>query len=55
MQDSLVSTEWLHDRLTDDSVRILEVGSGDDREYRLGHVPGSTWTFWQSLCWVDWA
>lgn len=53
MHDALVSTEWLHDRLTDDSVRILEVGSGDDREYRLGHVPESTWTFWQGLCWDD--
>ncbi|MGI9584697.1 MAG: sulfurtransferase [Acidimicrobiia bacterium] len=53
MQDTLVSTDWLHDRLTDDSVRVLEVGSSDDRQYRLGHVPGATWVFWRELCWDD--
>ena len=53
MTDRLVSTEWLHDHLTDPSVRILEVGSVDDRDYRLGHAPGAVWAFWQTLCWDD--
>ena len=53
MTDRLVSTEWLHDHLTDPSVRILEVGSVDDRDYRLGHAPGAVWAFWLTLCWDD--
>jgi len=53
MTDQLVSTEWLHDHLTDPSVRILEVGSIDDRDYRLGHAPGAVWAFWRTLCWDD--
>jgi len=53
MNDRLVSTEWLHDHLTDPSVRILEIGSTDDRAYRLGHAPGAVWAFWQTLCWDD--
>jgi thiosulfate/3-mercaptopyruvate sulfurtransferase len=51
MTDALVSTEWLHDHLADPTIRILEVGSRDDRDYRLGHAPGAVWAFWQELCW----
>jgi thiosulfate/3-mercaptopyruvate sulfurtransferase len=53
MTDRLVSTEWLHDNLADPTIRILEVGSTDDRDYRLGHAPGAVWAFWQELCWDD--
>lgn len=53
MTDALVSTEWLHDHLTDPTIRILEVGSRDDRDYRLGHAPDAVWAFWQELCWDD--
>jgi len=51
MTDRLVSTEWLHDHLADQTIRILEIGSLDDRDYRLGHAPGAVWAFWQELCW----
>ncbi|MFC2176950.1 sulfurtransferase [Actinomycetota bacterium] len=53
MTDQLVSTAWLHDNLTDPSIRILDIGSADDRDYRLGHAPGAVWAFWQQLCWDD--
>jgi len=53
MTDKLVSTEWLHDHLADPTIHILEVGSSDDRDYRLGHAPGAVWAFWQQLCWDD--
>lgn len=53
MTDQLVATDWLHDRLTDPRIRILEVGSADDRDYRLGHAPGAVWSFWQTLCWDE--
>lgn len=53
MTDALVSTEWLHDHLADPTIRILEVGSRDDRDYRLGHAPDAVWAFWQELCWDD--
>lgn len=53
MTDKLVSTDWLYDRLTDPTIRILEVGSSDDRQYRLGHAPGAVWAFWQEVCWDD--
>ena len=53
MPDNLVSTEWLHDHLADPTIRILEIGSGDDRDYRLGHAPGAVWAFWKTLCWDD--
>lgn len=53
MTDQLVSTEWLHDNLADPSIRILEVGSGDERDYLLGHAPGAVWAFWKDLCWDE--
>jgi thiosulfate/3-mercaptopyruvate sulfurtransferase len=53
MTEVLVSTEWLHNHLADPTVRILEVGALDDRDYRLGHAPGAVWAFWQELCWDE--
>lgn len=53
MPNNLVSTEWLHDHLDDPAVRILDVGSIDDRDYRFGHAPGAVWAFWQTLCWDE--
>ena len=53
MTEHLVSTEWLHDTLSDPEVRILDVGSVDDRDYRLGHAPGAVWQHWQALCWDE--
>jgi thiosulfate/3-mercaptopyruvate sulfurtransferase len=38
--DALVDTEWLQARLTDPSVRVLEVGGSQD-SYDEGHIPGS--------------
>lgn len=53
MTEKLVSTDWLHDRLTDPLIRILEIGSIDERDYQLGHPPGAGWAFWQDLCWDE--
>lgn len=53
MTEQLVSTEWLHDHLTDPAIRVLEIGSKDDRDYLEGHAPGAVWAFWQTLCWDD--
>jgi thiosulfate/3-mercaptopyruvate sulfurtransferase len=53
LTEHLVSTEWLHDALSDATVRILDVGSEDDRDYRLGHAPGAVWQHWQTLCWDE--
>ena len=53
MIEALVSTEWLHNHLADPTIRILEVGSRDDRDYRLGHAPGAVWALWQELCWDE--
>ncbi len=53
MSDRLVSTEWLHDHLDDPGIGIIEVGSQDDRDYRLGHAPGARWVFWKDLCWDE--
>ena len=38
--DALVDTEWLQSRLSDPSVRIVEVG-GNAEAYDEGHIPGS--------------
>lgn len=53
MTEHLVSTEWLHEHLTDPSIRVLEIGSQDERDYLLGHAPGAVWAFWQKLCWDE--
>ncbi|MDH3399208.1 MAG: sulfurtransferase [Acidimicrobiia bacterium] len=53
MTNALVTTEWLREHIDDPTIRILEVGSFDDRDYRLGHAPGAVWAFWQELCWDD--
>jgi thiosulfate/3-mercaptopyruvate sulfurtransferase len=38
--DALVETEWLQERLSDPSVRVVEVGASSE-DYDQGHVPGS--------------
>lgn len=53
MTDKLVSTDWLHDHLDDPTIRIIEVGSVDDRDYLRGHAPGARWAFWSDLCWDE--
>jgi len=50
----LVSTAWLEDHLGDPNLRIIEVCSlKDDKAYREGHIPGSTWVYWKSACWHE--
>jgi len=52
--DTLVTTAWLAERLDDTSVRVIEIGAtGDDVEYRAGHIPGAIHFFWKDLCWHD--
>ena len=52
--DTLVTTSWLAERLDDPSVRVIEIGAtGDDAEYRTGHIPGAIRFFWKDLCWHD--
>ena len=52
--DTLVTTSWLAERLDVPSVRVIEIGAtGDDAEYRTGHIPGAIRFFWKDLCWHD--
>jgi len=46
--DVLVNTEWLQARLSDPSVRIVEVG-GSSRSYDEGHIPGAVFLAMGSL------
>ena len=53
--EQLVSTQWLHDRLEDPTVVVLEVGiepAGHAR-YAAGHIPGSHFVYWKDLLWHD--
>ncbi|MCP3998685.1 MAG: sulfurtransferase [bacterium] len=53
--DGLVSTQWLHDRLDDPAVVVLEIGiepAGHAR-YAAGHIPGSYFVYWKDLLWHD--
>jgi thiosulfate/3-mercaptopyruvate sulfurtransferase len=43
----LVETDWLQSRLTDDSIRIVEVDV-DTSAYELGHLPGAIAWNWTS-------
>lgn len=52
---SLVSTQWLHDRLDDPTVVVLEIGiepTGHAR-YAAGHIPGSHFVYWKDLLWHE--
>ena len=40
-RDVVVSTEWVADRLDDDSIVIAEVNTDLDADYGTGHVPGA--------------
>ena len=47
--ESLVSTQWVADRLADPAVRLVEASWGDG-EYRSGHIPGAVyWSFEEDL------
>ena len=45
--DRLVSTEWLADRLTDDSIVVVE-SDEDVLLYETGHIPGAVKVDWHS-------
>jgi thiosulfate/3-mercaptopyruvate sulfurtransferase len=45
--ETLVSTEWVAERLDDPSVRIVEVDV-DTSQYETGHVPGAVGWNWQT-------
>ena len=48
--DSLVSTDWVAQHLTDANVRIVEVDV-DTNAYKEGHVPGAYgWAWNTQLC-----
>ncbi|MCH8816814.1 MAG: sulfurtransferase [Chloroflexi bacterium] len=52
--DTLVTTDWLAERLDDPSVRVIEIGATDDDSgYRAGHIPGAVRFFWKDLCWDE--
>lgn len=52
--DTIVTGDWLQDRLQDPAVRIIEVCSlADQAPYLQGHIPGAAWWFWKDKCWHD--
>ena len=54
MESPLVSADWLAARLGSPSVRVIEVSSVDDDSfYRVGHIPGAVWWFWNYALWHD--
>jgi thiosulfate/3-mercaptopyruvate sulfurtransferase len=43
----LVATEWVHQHLKDNSVRIAEVDYDPTANYNLGHIPGAVLLDWR--------
>jgi thiosulfate/3-mercaptopyruvate sulfurtransferase len=52
MQEFLVSTEWLEERLGDSSIRVVDCRFAFDRDCRLdyeaSHIPGAVYVNWSS-------
>jgi thiosulfate/3-mercaptopyruvate sulfurtransferase len=49
-----VSTAWLAEHIDDPDIRVVEIGSSDDRSvYHAGHVPGAVWLLWKAVCWHE--
>jgi thiosulfate/3-mercaptopyruvate sulfurtransferase len=54
MPSPIVSPAWLQERLTDPTVRILEIANKPDlATYREGHIPGALGVFWKDICWHE--
>ena len=52
---ALVDSAWLFDHLEDPSVVVIEVSSAvtSEAEYFGGHIPGSHFAHWKTLCWHE--
>lgn len=54
--EPLVSADWLNDHLGDPDLVVLEVSSAEEstaRYFRDGHIPGSRFAWWKTLCWDE--
>lgn len=51
MINSLVSTDWLAERLTDPSIRVVEIDWEGLDAYRDGHIPGAVGWNWKESLW----
>ena len=53
-ESALVTPAWLHERLDDPALRIIEIaGMGEEQmqAYRSGHIPGALGWEWKSTLW----
>ena len=48
---SLVETDWLSERLSDPSLRVIEVCWDGRFDYEAGHIPGSVGWHWKTELW----
>lgn len=48
---SLVETDWLAERISDPSVRVIEVCWDGRTDYEAGHIPGSLGWHWKTELW----
>ncbi|MGE3960117.1 MAG: sulfurtransferase [Dehalococcoidia bacterium] len=54
--EPLVTADWLVEHLDDPELTVLEVSSEAApaaRYFREGHIPGSRFAFWKTLCWDE--
>lgn len=51
LSDYLVSADWLHARLNDPAIRIVEVGALGPPTYGDGHIPGALHWPWKETLW----
>ena len=49
----LVTPKWTEDRLNDPNIRLIEIGSENDKAYTKSHIPGAIWWFWKDHCWHE--
>ncbi len=52
---SIVSSEWLAERLLEPKVKVIEVSAKARQEaaYAVSHIPGAVNFFWKDLCWHE--
>ena len=46
----IVSTEWLNENLTDQSLKVVQVSfANDDSEFKKEHIQDSVWWYWNQF------